>query len=132
MTKHILFVCPHGAAKSIMAAAYFREMSRQHDLTWTADAAGTEPDAAVAPHVAALLQGEGLDSSGYTPRRVTADELAGADRVVSLGCTDSELGVGAGQVEHWDDVPPPSQNLVGAREAIRAHIGQLIIELREA
>lgn len=131
MTKHILFVCPHSAAKSVMAAAYFRQLSGQHGLMWTTDAAGTEPDAAVAPHVAALLGREGLDISSYTPRRVTADELAQADRVISLGCSDDELGVAAGRVEHWDDVPPPSQNLDGARVAIRAHIVQLLTELRE-
>ena len=132
MTKHILFICPHGAAKSVMAAAYFRELSRQHGLTWTANAAGTEPDAAIAPHVAALLQREGLESSGYTPRHVTADELAQADRVISLGCSDDELGGSAGRVEHWNDVTPPSQNLEGARDIIRAHIRQLITELQDA
>lgn len=132
MTKHILFVCPHSAAKSVMAAAYFRELSSQHGLTWTTDAAGTDPDAAVAPHVAALLQRECLEVSGYAPRRVTAAELARADRVVSLGCTNDELGAPAGRVEHWDDVPPPSQHLDGAWDVIRGHVGQLLTELREA
>lgn len=129
MTKHILFLCPHGAAKSVMAAVYFREMSNEYGLMWTADCAGTEPDAVVAPRVAALLEAEGIDVSDYTPRRVTADELAQADRVVSLGCTDSELGLPAGQVQHWDDIPPPSQNLDGARLAIRAHLGQLMAQI---
>ena len=60
MTRNIVFVCPHGAAKSVMAAAYFRQLADQQGLDYQASCAGTEPDAVVAPHVANLLQSEGV------------------------------------------------------------------------
>ena len=129
MTATILFVCPHGAAKSVMAAAYFQQLADQHQLDYQALCAGTEPDAVVAPCVADLLRSEGVAFSTQPPRKPTADELELAERIISLGCTDIELGVAADRVEHWDDVPAPSQNLSGSRDAIFAHIESLIAQL---
>ena len=130
MTRNIVFVCPHGAAKSVMAAAYFQQLANQQGLDYQASCAGTEPDAVVAPRVADLLQSEGVAFSMQPPRKVTSDDLSTAERIISLGCTDAELGTLPEQVEHWDDVPPPSQNLDGARNAIFAHVELLIADLQ--
>ncbi len=130
MTRSILFVCPHGAAKSVMAAAYFQQFADQNGLDYQAVCAGTEPDAVVAPRVANLLQSEGVGFAALPPRKPTVVELASAEYVISLGCTDAELGVAAERVEHWDDVPPPSQNLTGSRDAIFAHVESLINTLQ--
>jgi len=35
-------------------------------------------------------------------------------------------------IEHWDDVPSPSQDLEGARDRIRDHVEQLIVRLNQA
>ncbi len=126
MTATILFVCPHGAAKSVMAAAYFQQLADQHHLDYQALCGGTDPDAVVAPRVADLLRSEGVAFSTQPPRKPTADELESAERIISLGCTDIELGVTADRVEHWDDVPAPSQNFTGSRDAIFAHVESLI------
>ena len=130
MTRNIVFVCPHGAAKSVMAAAYFRQLADQQGLDYQASCAGTEPDAVVAPHVANLLQSEGVAFSAQPPRKVTVDDMTTAERIISLGCTDAELGMSAEHVEHWDDIPPPSQNLDRARNAIFAHVERLVADLK--
>src|SRR4029453_17394056 len=44
----VLFVCLHGAAKSVVAAAHFRRLASARGLSISAVAAGTEPDAEVA------------------------------------------------------------------------------------
>ncbi len=130
MTRNVLFVCPHGAAKSVMAAAYFQQFANQNGLDYQAICAGTEPDAIVAPRVANLLQSEGVGFAAQSPRKPTTDELVSAEYIISLGCTDAELGLPAERVEHWDDVPAPSQNLTGSRDAILAHVESLISALR--
>ena len=130
MTRNIVFVCPHGAAKSVMAAAYFQQLADQQGLDYQASCAGTEPDAMVAPRVADLLNSEGVTFSAQPPRQITSDEILAAERIISLGCTDAELGTSPERVEHWDDVPPPSQNLDGARNAIFAHVELLIADLQ--
>ena len=132
MTRTILFLCPHGAAKSIMAAAYFEQLAARFDLGLRADTAGTEPDAAVSPAVAQLLSEEGLGGhADRIPRLVTAEALSRALRVISLGCNASHLAPPGLVIERWDDVPPPSQNLPAARDLIRGHVEQLVNELRQ-
>lgn len=129
LAQTVLFLCPHNAAKSVFAVAYFNQLAQ--GLPFRADSAGTEPDAHVAPLVATMLQAEGIDVSAHQPRTVTAAELHGAGRVISIGCTPAELGTAAERVEYWDDVPMVSQQPEAARDAIRRHVEQLVADLRQ-
>jgi arsenate reductase (thioredoxin) len=129
MESQIVFVCPHGAAKSVLAAAYCQELANQQHIPLRAIAVGTEPDAQIAPAVVALLQTEGLDVPGDRPRHVTPVDLHTATRVISIGCDLAELAQPGVVVESWDDVPPVSQNPLGARDRIRAHVEQLVASL---
>lgn len=121
----ILFLCPHGAAKSVLAAALFQRLADERGLSLRAECAGTEPDFTVAPGVAALLAREGLVSPVERPQLVTVDLIAGARRVVSLGCSFDELPLQPREWELWDDVPPPSRDLEGAYARIRQHLLEL-------
>jgi protein-tyrosine-phosphatase len=140
MNRTILFLCPHNAAKSVIAVAYFEQLATQHGLDFRATSAGTEPDAEPATAVVEMLEKEGIDVSKHVPRHVTREELADAFRVVSLGCDVSELAPVEmamrstspfGVIAHWDDVPPPSQNLMAARDSILKHVERLINELKQ-
>jgi arsenate reductase (thioredoxin) len=132
MTNTILFLCPHHAAKSVIAQAYFNRLAQQKNLSFVADSAGTEPDDAVAPAVADMLRGEGIDVSGHQPRRVTAVELDQAVRVISIGCALTDLEIAPERVESWDDVPMVSKDLPGSRAAILRHVEALVSELAES
>jgi protein-tyrosine-phosphatase len=127
-SRSVLFVCLHGAAKSVLAAADFRKLAAERGLTVTADAAGTEPDPAIAPGVVAALRAEGVELGQARPRRVTAADTAGADRVVTFGCELGDATPAAVRVERWDDVPAVSENLPLARAAIRRHLDRLLDE----
>jgi len=131
MSYTILFLCPHGAAKSVMAAAYCQQLAGQYGLDLQAISAGTEPDATVSPSVAELLQAEGIDLTSHIPRHVIREELTTASRVISLGCDLGDLLPLGTQVERWDDVPPPSQNLMIARDLIRTYVESLVVELKK-
>lgn len=126
----VLFLCPHNAAKSVIAAAFFNRQAEAAGLAWRADSAGTEPSEAVSPAVVAMLRDEGLDVSQFKPRHVTPIELQSTARMISIGCTPQELGEVSVQVEYWDDVPMVSENPEGSRDAIRRHVEDLIRELR--
>ena len=130
MNSTILFLCPHAAAKSVIASAYFNQLAQEHNLAWVGDAAGTDPSLTVSPAVVSLLQTEGIDVAQHQPRRIRPDELEQAYRVISLGCELEDLQIEADAVEQWLDVPAPSQDLIGAQKAIRNHVEQLIDELR--
>ena len=129
MHERILFLCPHGAAKSVLAAAYCQQRAAAQGIQLHVTSAGTEPDLEVAPAVVELLRAEGIDVTDQRPRRVTHEDLITANYIISLGC-DLDDQVGAGNaIERWDDVPAPSQNLQAARDRIRAYVEQLILSL---
>ena len=69
MSDHprILFVCLHGAAKSVLAAADCERLAASRGLRVTADFAGTEPDADIAPKVAAAFAPTAWTSAGKSP-----------------------------------------------------------------
>ncbi len=131
MTSTILFLCPHHAAKSVMAAAYFNRVAEQSHLDLRATSAGTDPDEVVSPAVVNLLREEGFDVSRQQPRRVTAAELADAHRIISMGCALSDLEVAPERVEQWDDIPLVSQNILVARDVIRAYVERLVVQLQD-
>ena len=132
MPERIVFLCPHAAAKSVIAAAYCGQLADQSGLSLHITSAGTEPDAEVAPAVVTLLRGEGIDVADQRPRRVTAEELAAASCIISLDCDLGDLACRGMPIEHWDDIPSPSLDLQGARDQIRNHVEQLIATLKHA
>lgn len=129
MTQTILFLCPHHAAKSVIAAAYFNQLAQKQQVPFIADSAGTEPDATVSPRVVELLREEGMDVSNHQPMRVTTEQLEQAKAIISMGCTAEELGVAEERLEFWNDVPMVSQDPNGAQATIRAHVEALLHQL---
>jgi protein-tyrosine-phosphatase len=122
----VLFVCQHGAAKSVVGAAHFRRLAEQRGLSVGAVAAGTEPDPQLAPGAVKGLAGDGLQPSPSRPRPVTLYDLDSAARIVSFGC---DVSPRKGQrVEQWD-VPPVSEGYEAARNRIVSNVERLVAEL---
>ncbi|NJL47150.1 MAG: hypothetical protein HC929_06120 [Leptolyngbyaceae cyanobacterium SM2_5_2] len=132
MNPTVLFLCPHNAAKSVIAAAYFDRLAAEAGLAIKAASAGTEPDAEVAAAVVDMLQSEGIDVSQNVPRRVTLEDFANALRVVSLGCDVQRLAANGPTITNWNDIPSASQNPMAARDRILEYLRPLIRELSEA
>ena len=124
----VLFLCPHGAAKSVLASAYFQRAAKERGLNVRVVSAGLEPDARVAPAVAEHLTRQGYAIPIVTPRRVAPDEIAGADVVISIGCDLTGLPAPRGVLARWDEVPAPSEDFTGADEAIRKRVIALVEE----
>jgi arsenate reductase (thioredoxin) len=129
MKKNILFLCPHNAAKSVIAAAYCQQLAIKYGIDLQISTAGTEPDDTVSPIVVARLEAEGLAVSGQIPRRVTFQDLAQANWIVSMGCNLEQLALAEKKVLQWDDIPPPSQDINGACQVIRDRVTSLIADL---
>jgi len=126
LIPHVLFVCLHGAAKSVLAAADFERMAKERGLPVAAESAGTEPDAEIAPPVLAALKAEGVDMAGRKPRLVTREMAAGASLVVAFGCGLGAAAPDGARIEQWEDVPPVSDGLPAARAVIRQHLEGLL------
>jgi len=130
MSGHkLVFVCLHGAAKSVLAAAAFERLARARGLATRADFAGTEPDPEIAPRVAAALRAEGVELGARRPRRVSGADVTGETAVVTFGCDLGPIAAKAGALESWDDVPAVGEDFDAARAAITARVGALVDRL---
>jgi arsenate reductase (thioredoxin) len=130
MTQTILFMCPHGAAKSVLAAAYFNRSADQRGLPYHAEFAGTDPDDMISPTVLAMLQDGGFDAPAHNPRHVTGRDLAESALIVSIGCNLDGIAPPDAQVRDWSDVPPVSVDAAVALRAIHQRVDDLIDELK--
>ena len=83
MDRTILFVCPHGAGKSRMAAAFFNQLA---PAGWRATSAGQEPQATLGTNAVRLLAGTAAEPflDRERPRPIAA--VAAPDRVVAIDC----------------------------------------------
>jgi arsenate reductase (thioredoxin) len=128
-TPTVLFMCPHGAAKSVLASAYFQRLAKARGLNVRVESAGTDPDASVSPAVAAHLAKQGYAVPTVTPRKATPEDLASADVVISIGCDLSGLPAPRGKLVRWDDVPAFGDGFARADDAIRQRVVDLVEEL---
>jgi protein-tyrosine-phosphatase len=123
----VVFVCEHGAAKSVIAAAHFNRLASELKLPYRAVARGTNPDDAVSPAVRKGLAAEGLDVTTWKPKAVSEEDISRAGRVVSLA---TELPAKKPSVKpkllEWNDIPPVSEDYSAARAAIVREVEKLV------
>ena len=67
----IVFVCEHGSAKSVIAAAHFNRLAEEKGLPYRAVSRGVQPDEAIPDGVKSGLRGDGLDVSSWKPKSST-------------------------------------------------------------
>jgi arsenate reductase (thioredoxin) len=130
--QKVVFICEHGAAKSVVAAAHFNRLAEERGLPFRAISRGTVPD----PRVPALVS-DGLRADAapiersFVPTRVASSDAAGAARIVTF---DVKLpdDVHSGAVTNWTGVPNFSDGYGAARADIVARVDALLRELASA
>ena len=127
----VVFVCEHGAAKSVIAAAYFNKLARERGLPQQAIARGTNPDPVYSQNTVTGLLTDGLTPTEARPRRLSAEELRTSSMVIAF-CNLSEDYRYENALAYWDDVPPVSEDYEQARDSILAHLNRLINFYMEA
>jgi protein-tyrosine-phosphatase len=121
----IVFVCEHGAAKSIVAAAYFNQIAAKSGLDLQAKARGTNPDAELSPQTVKGLSEDGLIPPESIPQKLTDADLQSAQRVVTFCDLPAEYRSQAA-IEYWDGIPPVSENYAQSRDMIVERIHHLL------
>ena len=125
----VLFMCPHGAAKSVLASAYFRRVAKERGLNVRVETAGTDPDTEVSSRVSDHLKETGFDVPVAKPRRVDGSGHGGSGCGDFIGCDPTSMPSPRGSLIRWDDVPAPSEDFAAADEKIRERVIQLVDEL---
>jgi protein-tyrosine-phosphatase len=124
----VVFVCEHGMAKSVIAAAHFNRLARVKNLKMRAIARGTNPEDEIPSRVLTGLRADDL-APGEKPTKLSEGDLVGTSRIVTF-CKLPETYYKKVTAEEWDDVPPVSEDYQKARDAILHHIERLLDKLQ--
>lgn len=125
MTTHVLILCTHNSARSVLAEAMLNHWARQLGRDVRAHSAGSAPSGRVNPWALEVLAAAGIDAG--TPRSKSWDEFAGPGAVpltaVITVCDSAAKEAcpyfpGAPVQVHWG-YPDPS-NASGGDEARRS------------
>lgn len=124
----ILFVCEHGAARSVIAAAYFNRLAKENGLNYQAVFRGTSPDSTLSAATVMGLTKDGFNTATWKPLLVTQADMNVASQVITFDCTlpfESNKSVAK-----WDGVPSINKDYDAARNEILKHV-QLLIQVLE-
>ena len=137
----IIFVCEHGAAKSVIAAAYFNQLASESKLNLRAVARGTNPEWEFSAKTMEGLQRDGLTVPEGAPQKLTFSDIECAQQIITFCELPEEYqhndrsgssreyprrGRFAPTLERWDDIPPVSENYEKARDKIIAHLEKMM------
>lgn len=122
----VVFVCEHGAAKSLLAAAYFNTLAAERGLTLRATFRGVAPQEDLSVRVVAGLRADGVAVPQVKPASIAAADIDGATHIFAIGCSLPARAGQSGTAANWDDVPD-DQGYPAMRDAIVRH-GRALIE----
>ena len=126
--SQIVFVCEHGAALSVVSAAYFNKIAKERHLDLHAVARGTEPQKDLSVSARQGLNADKVPFETNRPQRLSSKDAMHARRILAF-CPLPQKYHTFAPVETWHDVPPTSENYVRARDAILTHLQRLIQQL---
>jgi arsenate reductase len=124
----VVFVCEHGAAKSVIATAYFNKIAAERGLRAHAIYRGVNPDAELSASALKGLREDGLTVPTERPSRIAAGDVERAAVIFAIGCTLPPHALASGKADNWNDVPG-DQGYGPMRDAIRKHVERLIEDL---
>jgi len=126
----IVFVCEHGAAKSVIATAYFNKLAAERGLPFRAIFRGKAPQAELSVKTVAGLQADGLAVPEGKPTAIGDQDIVHATHIFAIGCTLPEKARASEKGADWSDVPD-DQGYGPMRDAILRHVITLLDELQK-
>ena len=124
----VMFVCEHGAAKSLVATAYFNKIAAERGLPYRATFRGTSPQAELSVSASKGLREDGLAIPAGKPSAITGQDVTDATHIFAIGCSLPAYAAASGKATDWSDVPD-DKGYATMRDAIRRHVERLMDEL---
>lgn len=124
----VVFVCEHGAAKSVIATAYFNKMAAERGLRARATYRGVNPQADLSVSAMKGLKEDGLTVEERKPALISQSDVDAADVIFAIGCTLPSNATASGKAATWDDVPD-DRGYGPTRDAIKRHVEELVDRL---
>jgi arsenate reductase (thioredoxin) len=124
----IVFVCEHGAAKSVIATAYFNKLAAERGLPYRATFRGTSPQDDLSVRAVAGLKEDGMLVPSGKPAAIADGDVANATHIFAIGCTLPDKVRRSGKADDWSDVPD-DKGYGPMRDAIVRHVKELLDRL---
>ena len=139
MTTHVLILCTHNSARSVLSEAMLNHWARQLGRDVRAHSAGSSPSGRINPHALQVLEAAGIDTAGT--RSKSWDEFAAPSapemRIVITVCDSAAAETcpywpGSPVKIHWGYPDPsnaPEDQKAQAFELTRQAIGYRMLQL---
>ena len=101
----VVFVCEHGAAKSVIATAYFNKIAAERGLRARAVYRGVNPQADLSVTAMKGLKEDGLAVDEHKPSPIAQSDIDNATVIFAIGCTLPANATASRKAASWDDVP---------------------------
>jgi len=124
----VVFVCEHGAAKSVIATAYFNKIAAERGLRARATYRGVNPQADLSVSAMKGLKEDGLGVDEHKPSAINQSDVDGASVIFAIGCTLPASASASGKAGSWDDVPD-DRGYGPTKDAIKRHVEELVDRL---
>ena len=125
----VVFVCEHGAAKSVIAAAYFNKLAAERRVPYRATFRGTSPQEALSVRAVQGLTADGVAIPPGAPAAIGDADIKTATHIFAIGCALPAAAMSSGKAKDWSDVPD-DKGYEGQRDAIVRHVKQLLDDLQ--
>ena len=125
----VVFVCEHGAAMSLIAAAYFNKIAAERQLPFHATFRGVAPQDDLSVRAVAGLRRDGVTVPAGKPTPIGNDDVETATHIFAIGCTLPANARDSGKAVDWSDVPD-GQGYEPMRDAIVRHVTALLDHLQ--
>ena len=126
----VVFVCEHGAAKSLIATAYFNKLAAERGLPFRATFRGATPQDDLSVQAVAGLRADGLAVPAGKPSAITDADVAAATHIFAIGCMLPAKARASGKTADWSDVPD-DRGYIPMRDAILRHVTALLDDLQK-
>ena len=128
--KKVIFVCEHGAAKSVIAASYFNKMAKERNLDYVAECRGTFPDSVVSPGVKDGLTKDKVFDPNTKPQKLLISDTVNVERIILFTTLPPELKTNI-KTENWSNIQNVDAEYEKRRNAITKKINELLDSLEK-
>lgn len=139
MTTHVLILCTHNSARSVLSEAMLNHWARQLGRDVRAHSAGSSPSGRINPHALQVLEAAGIDTAGTRSKSWDEFVAPGAPemRIVITVCDSAAAEIcpywpGSPVKIHWGYPDPsnaPEDQKAQAFELTRQAIGYRMLQL---
>ena len=125
----VIFVCEHGAAKSVIAAAYFNKIAKEKNLDWEAVSRGTSPDATIGQSTKEGLAADHLYDPTFAPTKLSLKDTSNAKAIIRFTTIPGDFNKSNIKTEDWSNLRDVDSAYPLRRDAIVDQINKFLDSL---